>query len=231
MRTKVRRIISAELARTQRSPKLASHPQQNHTLTVAKHLKKILLILLAIAHINCSSQEEVVNYYPYEQFDNSLEIIDLDQTNLNFKEITDKSCDEWGKNLFIVIQFRDDNKIKRIAPFCIGAGLYKRRNVLEFVSETANQFNQVSIYQLENELELFYLNNGENENYSVSPEKALLEVSLDSLDSAKDLKFVLAKITRKFDGIKSTGKELKLGLFFNYYERPTIPPLPEESRN
>ena len=196
--------------------------------TVAKHLRKIILILLIITNISCSKEDKIINYFPNEQFDNSFEIIDLDQTKLNFKEITDKACDEWGENNFVVIEFRDNNKIKRIAPICTGSGLYKRRNVLEIVSKNANHFNQVLISQLESELELFYLNKGENENYSDSPEKALLEISLDSLDSAKDLKFVLARITDKFDGIKPMENELKLGLILNYYERLPIPPMPEE---
>ena len=56
----------------------------------------------------------------------------------------------------------------------------------------------------------------------------MLEISLDSLDSAKDLKFVLERVTDKFDGIKSMENELKLRLFLNYYERQPIPPMPEE---
>lgn len=189
-------------------------------------MKKLIVLIFIFFNFSCSNKEEVVLYSPFDLESRTFVIIDLDKTNLNFKQITDIVHKLSQQDSLVSIEFIEGKKRKRIIPISTHRGCYWYRNILEVVKKGANKefHNQINISELNTIHEEFSLNYGKNRDYSDSPNKAIVQVSLDSLNSANDLKAMLSKITKSFDSFKTKDKNLNLMINFNYWKRFPIPP-------
>ena len=154
-------------------------------------------------------------------------LMGLDTTNLNFRQITNKVANYYDKSEYLVLEFNDGLIKKRITPFVYGGGLVKHKNVLEIKSDSILIDHGYSINELKRILKRHYLNKGKIPHYSDSPKKALVEVTIDTSKSGKDLKEVLTKLTRTFDQIQEeTIDTLELKVFFDYFRQISPPPPP-----
>ncbi|AIZ42451.1 hypothetical protein [Cellulophaga baltica] len=194
-------------------------------------MKKIIFVSLIILFLNCENDSREIRYYPTdnELINQNHELIDLDTTKLNFRQITDSIDDGYFDNDYgnMIVEF-DDGKIKkRIIAYFYGSGLIKRKNVLQIKSDSILIDNGYPISELKRILKQHYLNKGQNEIYSDSPSKALVEVTIDTNKNGKQLKEVLTRITRSFDDIKSEIRDsIQLRVFFDYSRQTTQIPLP-----
>ncbi|WP_282164749.1 hypothetical protein [Cellulophaga baltica] len=194
-------------------------------------MKKIIFVSLIILFLNCENDSREIRYYPTdnELINQNHELIDLDTTKLNFRQITDSIDDGYFDNDYgnMIVEF-DDGKIKkRIIAYFYGSGLIKRKNVLQIKSDSILIDNGYPISELKRILKRHYLNKGQNEIYSDSPSKALVEVTIDTNKNGKQLKEVLTRITRSFDDIKSEIRDsIQLRVFFDYSRQTTQIPLP-----
>jgi len=193
-------------------------------------LKKIILISTIILILSCKKQITEIRYYPTDReiSKETLEIIGLDTTNLNFREITDKiggfTEDNFGN---IVLEFKEENIIKRIIPYIYDGGLIKRKNVLEITSDSILVDDGYHIDQLKELLKRHYSNKGKIPYYPEGPEKALVEITIDTSTNGQELKEVLSKLTLSFDKIRSEIKDtIELRVFFNYFPKIPPPPMP-----
>lgn len=190
-------------------------------------MKKLIVLIFIFFNFSCSNKEEVVLYSPFDLESRTFVIIDLDKTNLNFKQITDTVNKLSQQDSLVSIEFIEGKKRKRIIPISTHRGCYWYRNILEVVKKGANKefHNQINISELNTIHEEFSLNYGKNRDYSDSPNK-IVQVRLDSLNSANDLKAMLSKITKSFDSFKTKDKNLNLMINFNYWKRfPILPNL------
>lgn len=188
-------------------------------------MKKLIVLIFIFFNFSCSNKEEVVLYSPFDLESRTFVIIDLDKTNLNFKQITDIVHKLSQQDSLVSIEFIEGKKRKRIIPISTHRGCYWYRNILEVVKKGANKefHNQINISELNTIHEEFSLNYGKNRDYSDSPNK-IVQVRLDSLNSANDLKVMLSEITKSFDSFKTKDKNLNLMINFNYWKRFPIPP-------
>lgn len=188
-------------------------------------MKKLIVLIFIFFNFSCSNKEEVVLYSPFDLESRTFVIIDLDKTNLNFKQITDTVNKLSQQDSLVSIEFIEGKKRKRIIPISTHRGCYWYRNILEVVKKGANKefHNQINISELNTIHEEFSLNYGKNRDYSDSPNK-IVQVRLDSLNSANDLKVMLSEITKSFDSFKTKDKNLNLMINFNYWKRFPIPP-------
>lgn len=223
----IKRMV--ELRNTFNCTDLIQLKQKKFLFKVANYLKKIVLILALILIFSCQEKIKEIRYYPNNiLFSNeNTEVIGLDTTKLNFKQITNKigTFDEgYGK---LVVEFDDGNMKKRIIPFAYGSGLIKERNILEITSDSILIDNGYSISELKRILKRHYTNKGEIPYYSETPYNTLVEVTVDTSSSGKELKEDLIRLTRTFDEIKNEVQDtIKLYVYFDYLRQTLRPPPP-----
>lgn len=208
---------------------LALNPRnENHTRAVTTHLRKLTFISIFLLTLSCRNKTTEIRYYPTDREfskENS-ELIGLDTTQLNFKQLTNKIgtyYNDYGK---LVVEFNDGNIKKRIIPYVYDGGLIKYKNALEIKSDSILIDSGYPISELKKLLKRHYLNKGKIPYYSDSPQSAFVEITIDTNKTGKELKEVLTKLTKSFDEIKSEIKDtIELRIFFDYL-RQTIPPPP-----
>ncbi len=164
--------------------------------------------------------------FPLENY----ELIGLDTTKLNFRQITNRvmnvGFDSDSGN--IMVEFDDGEIKKRVVPYFYGYGHYKEKNILKIKSDSILIDNNYPITELKRILKRHYLNKGKVPYYSDSPQKTLVEVTIDTSKNGKELKEVLTKLTRTFDEIKEeTNDTIELRVFFDYFRQIPPPPPPK----
>lgn len=181
--------------------------------------------------LSCENKTTEIRYYPTDrefQIDNA-KLIGLDTTKLNFREITDEIEPYNVSSEILVVEFDDGQIKKRITPYIFDGGLYYKRNVLKIKSDSIQIDDGYSINELKWILKRHYLNKGKIANYSDSPQKALVKISIDTSKNGKELKKVLTKLTRSFDEIKEEINDtIELRVFFDYFEPPPPPKMEDE---
>ncbi len=195
-------------------------------------MEKILLLATIILILSCENKTTEMRYYPTDRefSEDNVELIGLDTTGLNFRQLTNKSADFYtDEGNLVVVEFDDGQMKKRVIPYVYTGGLIKMKNVLQIKSDSILIDNGHPISELKWILKRHYLNKGEIPHYSDSPERALVEVTIDTNQSGKELKEVLTKLTRTFDEIKSEINDtIELRVAFDYFRQipPPMPPPP-----
>ncbi len=219
---------------------IADFPQRAIHKIVATHLKKTIYITLIFGIlISCKHKEKLeqvenerseIREYPTDrEFKIEIgELIGLDTTELNFKQIANRigsfQEESYGQ---LTVEFADEKIKKRLIPYVYDEGLIKRKNVLRIKSDSILIDNGYSINELKRLLKRHYLNKGKIPYYSDSPRKALVEVTIDTSKNGKELKEVLTKLTRTFDEIKEEIYDtIELRVFFDYFRQIPPPPPP-----
>lgn len=218
----------------------ADCPADNHARRLALFLyetlpfilNKITLILILLIS-GCSQKPTEIRYYPDEDIYKSGKTvqINLNQDDLTFKEITDSIHQYQTTDLITLFEVEDGRTLKRIMPYTYSGGLIKTNNVLTVTTDSILIDSGYSIDRLPDLLARHYMNKEKNPIYSDSPERAIVEISLDTSKSAIEVKRFLNKLTQTFDDLKGrTADSLKLQLMFNYFRQippPPPPPKPE----
>jgi hypothetical protein len=119
--------------------------------------------------------------------------------------------------------------VKKIIPFVRGNCLFKERNILSLKSDSILIDDGYPIIELKNILKRHYTNNGKDFRYPDSSERAGVEITLDTNQTANELKNLLIKLTRTFDEVKKEEKDtIQLKFIFDYYRQiPPPPPRPK----
>jgi len=193
------------------------------------HLKSILVILILLLFSSCQENKIKIQYYPDDTLyiEKDAEIIRLDTTKLNFKQITDKIGTYYNNFGKLVVEFDDGKLKKRIIPFVYDGGLIKERNILEITSDSILIDDGYAISELKRILKRHYTNKGKIPYYSESPYNALVEVTVDTSKTGKELKQALTNLTRTFDEIKDELQDsIKLSIYFDYLRQTPLPPAP-----
>ena len=172
--------------------------------------------------LSCQKSTKEIYFYPSKEIykNSELEKIDLDVTLLDFKYFTDNSGEFPYTEKRISVEFTNDKEIKKcIIPAKYDSGNYKQKNVLVINSDSIKIDNGYSISKLRQVLKRHFTNNGNDFEYSDSPEKAIVELNLNSDTNGKELKRILNNLTNIFDEINNEIKDsLELKLFFDYDE-------------
>ncbi|WP_148256148.1 hypothetical protein [Lacinutrix sp. 5H-3-7-4] len=198
-------------------------------------MRKALYISTILLILSCENETTEIQYYPSTP-DFSTEravLFGLDTTDLNFRQITNKVASYYGKWEYLTIEFNDGRIKKRITPFVYDGGLIKYRNVLPITSDSILKEKGFPISELKQILKKHYLNKDENFRYAKSPNKALVEVTIDTSKTGKELEKVLVNLTRVFDEIKEeVNDSIELKVFFDYFRQIPPPPMPKmQSKN
>ncbi len=185
--------------------------------------------------MSCESKPKEIRFYPTDRAfsTETSQLIGLDTTELNFRQITNK-IGTFDKDYGILVVEFDDEKIKkRIIPYVYDNGLIKSKNILRIKSDTILIDEIYPISELKPIMKRHYLNKGKVPYYPDLPRNALVEVTIDTNKTGKELKKVLTQLTRTFDEIKKeTNDTIELRVFFNYLRQiPPPPPPKEESEN
>lgn len=178
--------------------------------------------------VKAENKQTEIRYYPTDRpfSKETSELIGLDTTKLNFRQLTNKVGTYYRKTN-LVVEFDDGQVKKRITPYAYDGGFIRFRNVLRIKSDSILIDDGHSIDKLKLILKRHYLNKGEIPYYSQSPKKALVELTIDTSKTGKELKEVLSKLTRTFDEIKGEINDtIELRIFFNYFRQIPPPPSP-----
>lgn len=200
-------------------------------------MKKIGFISIILLILSCKNQTTEIRYYPTDReiLHEKMEIIDLDTTTLNFKQITNKIGNDYYpepnfKEIFL--EFYDGQIKKRGIPYVYSGGLIKQKNVLIITSDSILIDTGYRIGELKGILKRHYQNNGKIPKYPESAHKALIEVNIDSTKVGAEIKEILKKLTRSFDEIKNEiNDSTELRIFFDYYSKVPPPPPPTKREN
>ncbi|WP_246293549.1 MULTISPECIES: hypothetical protein [Winogradskyella] len=192
-------------------------------------MRKTLSILSILLILSCENKTTEIRYYPTDRNFSveTKEVIGLDTTQLNFREITNKvgTFDkDYGK---LVVEF-DDGKIKkRVTPYVYDNGLIKSKNILRIKSDSILIDNKYSINELKRILKRHYLNKDKVPYYPDSPKNGLVEITINTNKTGKELKKVLSKLTQVFDEIKEEVNDtIELRIYFDYLRQIPPPPPP-----
>ncbi|WP_232219157.1 hypothetical protein [Olleya marilimosa] len=211
-----------------------------HMQHVATHLKKAIYIALIFGIlISCRQKDRTkqaqikpseIREYPTDlEFKIDVgELIGLDTTDLNFKQITNRISSFQEENYGqLKVEFEDNKIKKRLTPYVYDEGLIKQKNILRIKSDSILIDDGYSIDELKRILKRHYLNKGKIPYYSDSHQKALVEVTIDTSKNGKELKEVLIKLTSTFDEIKEEiNDSIELRVFFDYFRQIPPPPMP-----
>ncbi|MBU2929735.1 hypothetical protein [Winogradskyella psychrotolerans] len=183
-------------------------------------MKRTAIITIITLILSCQKTKTEIYFYPSKEIykNSQLEKIDLDSTLLDFKYFTDNSGDFPYTEKRISVEFIDEKGIKKcVIPAKYDSALYKQKNVLVIKSDSIMVDNTYSIIKLKQILKRHFTNNGNDIEYSDSPDKAIVELNLKSDTNGKELKRVLNNLTNIFDEINNETKDsLELKLFFDY---------------
>ncbi len=172
-------------------------------------MKKTFEILITLLFFNslmsCEKKEITVNYYPSEDIvnDTSSVVFNLDSLKMNFKEFDTILYELEEKKKQTIIELIDDNILKKIKINSIGYGTIYNRNVLIIENDSIIKEKNYPLSELKVIMKKNYLNYGKDENYSDSPEKALIIIYFNDNQNITDLKKYLIPITRAFDEVKN----------------------------
>ena len=197
-------------------------------------MKKIAFIATLLMVLGCKIKTTEIRYYPTYPISeqDSIEKLDLDKTNMNFREITNWIGQNQYNEIRSVIEFKDGQISKRIIPFIRGNGLYRERNILSITSDSILIDNGYPISELKWILKRHYTNYGKNWRYPDSFERAGVEITLDTNKTANELKHSLLNLTRTFDEVNREVKDtLQLKFIFDYFRQippPPPPPKPDD---
>ena len=195
---------------------------------------KILLISTILLISACNEKVSEIRYYPSDEYalTENVEIIDLDTTKLNFREITNKLEHHYNNKTQMIVQFDDGNITKKILPQVYGNGLVKMKNVLKIKTDSILIDDGYRISELKRILKRHYTNNGKIPYYSANSYQAAVEITIDTSKTGKDLEQVLKTVTRTFDEIKTEIQDsIKLNIFFSYFRQIPPPPPPPKNNN
>ena len=199
------------------------------TLAVSTHLKKAFFISTILLILGCANNPTEIRYYPSQTnpLNNKAVLMGLDTTDLNFRQITNKVANYYRKPEYLVIEFNDGRIKKRITPYVYTGGLIRYRNVFPITSDSILKDGGYSILELKRLLKKHYTNNDKDFKYAQSAKRAIVEVTIDTSKSGKELKEVLTKLTRTFDQIQEeTIDTLELKVFFDFFRQIPPPPPP-----
>ena len=181
---------------------------------------------------SCNEKTSEIRYYPSKEYslDQTVEVIGLDTTELNFREITNKLEQHYNNNTHMIVQFDDGYITKRIFPHVYGNGCSKVKNILKIKSDSILIDDGHPISELKRILKRHYTNKGEIPYYSDNPYQASVEITIDTSETGKDLKNVLKTVTRTFDEIKTEIPDsIKLNILFSYFRQSPPPPPPPKN--
>ena len=194
-------------------------------------MKKIAFIATLLLILSCNTRTTEIRYYPTYPISeqDSIEKLDLDKTNMNFREITNWIVQNQYNEIRSVIEFKDGQSVKRIIPYIRGNGLYRERNILSITSDSILIDDGYRISELYRILKRHYTNNGKYFQYPDSFKHAGVEITLDTNKTATELKHSLINLTRTFDEVNGEVKDtLQLTFIFDYFRQiPTPPPPPK----
>jgi hypothetical protein len=191
-------------------------------------MKFSFISLVFILTSSCQNQSLETRYYPSDQlyFNERIVRINLDSIDLNFKEITDSMIQLESENGKVVFEINDNGILKRIMPndnFIFG--IIKSKNIFDVRFDSVHYMGWHHIDNLKIILKKHFMNKGIDPNFSDSPEKTIVQVTLDTTRTANDLKSLLINLTQTFDEINTEVKDsLELRLKFYYF--PEILPKP-----
>ena len=194
-----------------------------------KHLKQILLVGQLFLLISCANQPTEKRYYSLHalQEEEATKLLELDHSTMNFKGITDWLSKNQTTEITTIVSFKDGALVKKIMPSVRGNGLYKSKNILSITSDSILVDKGYPISELKWILKRHYTNNGKAYQYADSPERAAIEITLDTNKTAKELKHSLILLTRVFDEVNSEEKEsLLIKVIFDYNRQLPPPPPP-----
>lgn len=195
----------------------------------------MVFILTLLLIVGCKvGTTEIRPYptFPISQQD-SIEKLDLDKTNMNFKDITKWIGQNQHNEIRSVIEFKDGRISKEIIPYVRGNGFYKKKDILSITSDSILIDDGYPISELKRILKRHYTNNGKNFRYPESAERAAVEITLDTNKTANELRHSLINLTRTFDEVNSEVKDtLQLKFIFDYFRQiPPPPPPPKLNDN
>lgn len=195
---------------------------------------KIICISFIFLILSCEKKTTETRYYPTDrEFSNeSSTFIGLDTTQLNFRQITNKAGTDYDNVGKLVVEFKDGTIKKRIIPYRYDGGLTKYKNVLSIKLDSILIDRGYPISELKWVLKRHYLNKGLVPNYADSPQKAIIEITIDTSKNGQELKKVLTKLTRSFDAIQKEIKDsIQLRVFFSYFRQiPPPPPIKKDTK-
>jgi hypothetical protein len=193
-------------------------------------MKKTFEILITLLFFNsllsCEKKEIKVNYYPTEDIvnDTSSVVFNLDSLKMNFKEFDTILYELEEKKKQTIIELVDDNILKKIKINSIGDGTIYNRNVLSIENDSIIKEKNYPLSELKVIMKKNYFNYGKDENYSDSPDKALIIIYFNDNQNITDLKKYLIPITRAFDELKNN--QLMLHILISGIVPPSPPLTP-----
>ncbi|RZS93937.1 hypothetical protein EV197_2518 [Aquimarina brevivitae] len=197
-------------------------------------MRNVCYIATLFLVLGCTKQSTETRYYPSKSSFpiEKIELVDLDTVQLNFKELTNKIARYYNEEKRLFVEFNDSTIKKQVIPYTYDGGLVKFKNVLRIKSDSILIDNGYPISELKRILKRHFENKGRVPHYSDAPERALVEVTIDTSMNGKELKEVLIKITRAFDEINEETKDtLKLRVFFDYFRQLPLPPPPPNMKS
>ncbi|MCY2686791.1 hypothetical protein [Salinimicrobium sp. TH3] len=197
-------------------------------------MRKTAFIASLLLILSCKTRTTEIRYYPTFPISkqDSIEKLDLDKTNMNFREITSWIGQNQYNEVKSVIEFKDGQILKKIKPYVRGNGLYRERNILSITSDSILIDDGYPISELKWLLKRHYTNNGKNWRYPDSSVRAGVEITLDTNRTANELKNSLINLTRTFDEVNSEVKDtLQLKFIFDYFRQIPPPPPPPKPDN
>ncbi|PQV48462.1 hypothetical protein CLV33_105322 [Jejuia pallidilutea] len=202
-------------------------------------MKKLLLIIIAINLLYCKGkafdENQKVKYYPSEKYfeSNGVVEIDLYNPNINFKKIYRRVNELHVNDSTPYFEITHDDTLRRIMPLRNDWGHGSSYNILGISKDSIWKENGYPITELYKLLKKHYENCGKNPQYSISAEKAWVEVELDTNATGSDLEKALLNLTNIFDKLNRTHAdtlELKVGLSY-FSQIPPPPPPPKDAEN
>ena len=171
--------------------------------------------------------DEKTIFYPSKEYVEKHKIleIDLDKTELNYKSIIHfiSKIQIQGKRTLITIE--DHNITRKIIPYVDAGGYRKMKNVLQIKEDSILIDHNYPIKDLSKILARHYENNGKILQYSDSPKKAIVEITIDTASSGSELKKILLTLTKEFDILNTKHKDsLDLIVYLDYFKQMRFPP-------
>ncbi|RAR48994.1 hypothetical protein [Flavobacterium lacus] len=170
-----------------------------------KTFEILISYLLIITLMSCEKKEITVNYYPTEDIvnDTSSVVFDLDSLKMNFKEFDTILYELEEKKKQTIIEIIDDNILKKIKIISIGDGTIYNKNILSIENDSIVKEKNYPLSELKVIMKKHYFYYGKDENYSDSPDKALVIIYFNEDQKITDLKKYLILITRAFDELNN----------------------------
>ncbi len=192
----------------------------------------LLFIFLLFSCLNTKTKQfKTELYYPSKEFfeKNNMFKINLDSTQLNFKEITNKVINlGYNDSIYPYAQFEKNDTLKNIVLGDIAWGHIKYRNAVEIKNDSIIKNGTYPIKNIYKILVKHYENNGKNVEFADDAKKAFVIIELNTNSNAKKLSEVLNYLTNQFNRLNKAHQDsLKLRVVLFY--PPPPPPSPIEN--